>query len=70
MPIKQVVRVTTNEHAKPEYKKIRLSTKGEIDAMLEAGAEVFQETKVDPIGNFYYVYFVVVRFSSLIAIAR
>jgi hypothetical protein len=70
MNIEQVARVTTNEHAKPEYKKIFLSTKGEIAAMIEAGAEVHKETKIDPMGNFYHAFFVVVRFSSLSAIAR
>lgn len=70
MHIEKVMRVTTNEHAKPKYKKIFLSTKEEIAAMLEADAEVMQETRIDPIGNVYHIYFVVVRFSSLVAIAR
>jgi antibiotic biosynthesis monooxygenase (ABM) superfamily enzyme len=70
MNIEKAIKVIINEQVKPEYKKVFLSTKGEIDAMLEAGAEVHQETRIDPIGNVYHVYFVVVRFSSLSAIAR
>lgn len=70
MNIKKALIVTTTEYSKPTYKKISLSTKGEIAAMLEAGAEVLQETRIDPIGNIYHVYFVMVRFSSLVAIAR
>lgn len=62
--------IKTDEFAKPEAKKIYLSTEGEIVAMHEIGAKVFRETRRNLKGEIYNVYFVIVRFSSLCAIAQ
>lgn len=62
--------VIVDEFEKPECKRIYLSTKGEIAAMHEIGARVYQETRKNLKGETYNVYFVIVRFSSLCAIAQ
>lgn len=68
--LENAILIKTDEFAKPECKKIYLSTKGEITAMHEIGARVYQETRKNLKGEIYNVYFVIVRFSSLCAIAQ
>lgn len=53
----------------PEYKRIYLSTEGEIDEMRKRGAKIWCVQRKNIFGEIYLAHFVFVKFDDLVAIA-